>query len=210
VSHDLRNPLNVASIRLEQARQTGDDTYLDDVAGAHARMETLIADLLTLARVGSDSVNLESVDLASVTDSCWQAVVSTEATLQVETDRQILADRPRLRQLLENLLGNAVEHGSAGKQPPQGPDQPAGTRPVTVTIGELDAGDGFYVADDGPGIDRDQRDQVFTRGWSTADDGTGFGLTIVTEVVKAHDWQIDVTESAAGGARFEISGVEFE
>ncbi|PSP50176.1 sensor histidine kinase, partial [Halobacteriales archaeon QH_3_68_24] len=48
------------------------------------------------------------------------------------------------------------------------------------------------------------------RGFTTADDGTGFGLSIVEEAAKAHGWTVDVTESANGGARFEVTGVETE
>jgi len=95
-----------------------------------------------------------------------------------------------VRQLLENLLSNAVDHGGDG---------------VTVTVGEC-AG-GFYVADDGPGIPEAERDRVFQSGYSTADDGTGFGLAIVAEVAEAHGWSVAVTESDEGGARFEITDV---
>jgi signal transduction histidine kinase len=93
--------------------------------------------------------------------------------------------------LLENLLGNALRHGGAD---------------VTVAVGSLD--DGFYVADDGPGIPEADRDAVFDSGYSTAAEGTGVGLAIVQQVVDAHDWSISVTESETGGTRFEITGVE--
>ena len=49
---------------------------------------------------------------------------------------------------------------------------------------------------------------MFEVGYSTREDGTGFGLAIVRQVVRDHDWEIDVAESADGGARFEITGVE--
>ena len=74
-------------------------------------------------------------------------------------------------------------------------------------MGTLDD-EGFYVADDGPGIPREQRTDVFESGYSTVSDGTGFGLAIVQEVVEAHGWSIRVTESTAGGARFEVTGVD--
>jgi signal transduction histidine kinase len=74
-----------------------------------------------------------------------------------------------------------------------------------VTVGDLDGG--FYVEDDGPGVPEDDRESVFTAGYSTADDGTGFGLSIVKQVTDAHGWSIALTESGAGGARFEITGV---
>jgi len=79
--------------------------------------------------------------------------------------------------------------------------------PLEITVGRLP--DGFYVADDGPGIPPDERDRVFEPGHSTSEDGTGYGLWIVEEIVTAHGWTVDATESATGGARFEITGVEF-
>ena len=74
-----------------------------------------------------------------------------------------------------------------------------------MTVGKL--ADGFYVADDGPGIPLDAREDVLTAGYTSSKDGTGFGLSIVTQIVDTHDWDIRVTESAGGGARFEIHGV---
>jgi len=77
---------------------------------------------------------------------------------------------------------------------------------VAVTVGTLE--DGFYVADDGPGIPTEERADVFDVGFTGTDDGTGFGLGIVERVVHAHGWDIHATASEDGGARFEITGVE--
>ena len=190
VSHDLRNPLNVARSRARLAQEEGDLTHLDDVIRAHDRMEALIDDLLTLARSGDRIAETEAVDLAALVEACWADAPTGDATLRVETDRVVHADRSRLRQLVENLLRNAVEHGSTG-----------GER-VTVTVGDLP--DGFYVADDGPGIPESSRDEVFDAGYSTQPQGTGFGLRIVEQVATAHGWTVEVTEGEAGGARFVI------
>jgi len=83
-----------------------------------------------------------------------------------------------------------------------------GGEDVTVRVGTREDGDGFYVADNGPGIPEAERDAVFASGYSTGEEGTGFGLAIVSEIVAAHDWEIDIAESAEGGARFDITGVE--
>jgi len=191
VSHDLRNPLNVAESWLELAREEHDSEHLRKVARAHDRMDALIEDVLTLAREGTTAQEPEWIALDDVVDSCWSTVDTAEATLVSRTDRRIRADRDRLQRLLENVFRNAVEHGGTG---------------VTVSIGDLD--DGFYVADDGPGIPESEREQVFERGYSTSSDGTGFGLAIVAEVADAHGWTVAVTESEDGGARFEVAGVE--
>jgi len=195
VSHDLRNPLNVARSRLEFALRDCDSDHLDHVDHAHGRMETLIDDLLTLAREGDSVRDLEPVALDEVVADCWETVTTDDATLTVETGLTVRADESRLRQLLENLISNAVAHA--------GPN-------VKVDIGAFDGADGpgFFVADDGPGIPPDDRERVFESGYSTAANGTGFGLRIVSEIAEAHGWSVTVTESAAGGARFEIAGVE--
>lgn len=192
VSHDLRNPLNVAKSRLELATDECESDNLEHVSDALDRMETLIDDLLTFAREGEEVQNTVSVSLAETVNDCWQNVETADGVVTVETEQTIRAKQGRLRQLLANLLRNAIDHG--------GDD-------VTVTVGELD--DGFYVADDGPGIPENERDDVFETGYSTADDGTGFGLNIVEEIATAHGWDTQISESRDGGARFEFTGVEF-
>jgi len=208
VSHDLRNPLNVARGTTEILAERADESDRElfaRVQNAHDRMETIIAEMLTLARQGQSVSDLESVDLASAAREAWATTETADATLSVETDATILADGSRLQGAFENLYRNAVEHA--------GPD-------VTVTVGAMPAcpdeegtalarRGGFYVADDGPGIPADDRDSVFQSGYTTAEDGTGFGLAIVQSIVEAHSWDIAVTESAGGGARFEVTGVEY-
>jgi len=192
VSHDLRNPLNVAEGRLELATRECDSEHLDAVADAHDRMGTLVDDLLRLARQGEPVGDTEPVDLGTVSEGCWVTVTTADASLRVETDRRIRADPSRFRQLFENLFRNAIEHA--------GPD-------VTVTVGDVEGG--FYVEDDGPGIPAEERGDVFGMGYSTTDSGTGFGLSIAREVVEAHGWEIAVSDGTDGGARFEITGVAF-
>jgi PAS domain S-box-containing protein len=269
-SHDLRSPLNVAIGALELARDDCDcdNEQFDAVARAHERMRALVEDLLTLARGGATLVETEPVSLADLTERCWETVQTADATLAVEDDCVLQADESRLRQLLENLLSNAVEHGSTSPRsgtredaaehgstsPRSGTREDAvehgstsnrtarqsgdaaehgsadATRPdsvvanggegVRITVGTLDAGGasegdasepgvcgGFYVEDDGPGIPPAERDRVFDEGYSTATDGTGFGLHIVGDVADAHGWDVAVVEGTDGGARFEVTGV---
>ncbi len=69
--------------------------------------------------------------------------------------------------------------------------------------------DPVQFADDGPRIPETDRADVFDAGYARNPDGTGFGLRIVEGIVEAHGWEIDVTDAEGGGARFEITGVEF-
>ena len=78
---------------------------------------------------------------------------------------------------------------------------------VVVTVGPLPDGDGFYVEDDGEGIEPGRRAEVFEAGVTTDDDGTGFGLKIVSEIADAHGWRVDVTDGEDGGARFRFHDV---
>ena len=206
VSHDLRNPLNVAQGRLELARSEGDLGHVDAAASAVDRTLELITDLLTLAKQGERPRELEPVELSALADECWANVATADATLVADADRRILADRGRLKRLLENLFGNAVDHGGEG---------------VTVVVGDISpmytttrAGavvpSGFFVEDDGPGIPAGESERVFEVGYTTDASGTGFGLNIVSEVASAHGWGVDVSEGSRGGARFEITGVEYD
>lgn len=191
VSHDLQNPLHVADARIKLARKECESPHLAEAADALARMEALIEDLLTIAQEGAKVQQTEPTTLETVAEESWDCVETSDATLQSGTEHTIQADPNRLRQLLENLICNAVVHGGEG---------------VTIRTGELE--DGFYISDDGPGIPAEERDKVFEAGYSTTVEGTGFGLNIIEEIVEAHGWEIRVTDSNDGGTRFEITGVE--
>ncbi|MDY6817470.1 MAG: PAS domain S-box protein [Halobacteriales archaeon] len=191
VSHDLQNPLSVANGQLALAQEECESDRLAAVERAHDRMERLIEDLLTLAREGETVTEMTTVDFAAAIDESWQYIETADATLMNEADGTIRADPGRLQQLLSNLLRNAIEHNS---------------ETVTITIGETN--DGLYIEDDGRGIPEDVRDRVFEPGYSTAEDGTGLGLNIVEQIVAAHGWTINIDESASGGTRFEITGID--
>ena len=191
VSHDLRSPLSTAEGRIELAQEECESSHLQTARDAIERGQVLIDDLLTLAEEGERASNFEPVELADVVERCWEGVETGQATLEFGQTQVINADKTRLKQLFENLYRNAVEHGGEG---------------VAVSVGQLD--DGFYVADTGSGIPESERENVFDAGYSTADDGTGFGLRIVEQIADTHGWEIAVTESEHGGARFEITGVE--
>jgi len=192
ISHDLRNPLDVAKARLRAARDTGEAEHFEHVADAHDRMEQIIEDVLTLAR-GSDVVQPdERVELSAAAETAWATVETDDAEIVIEDSLPTVdADPDRLRRLFENLFRNAVEHGGTD---------------VTVTVGSLMDSSGFYVADDGRGIQSEWYDRVFDPGFTTDDHGTGIGLSIVARIVDLHGWSIEVTDSASEGARFEITG----
>ncbi|OYR82068.1 hypothetical protein DJ84_11445, partial [Halorubrum ezzemoulense] len=124
-----------------------------------------------------------------------------------EAEGIILADEGRLRQLLENLIRNSVEHGSTSSRAEPDDSVEHGGKDVTVTVGTLS--DGFYVADDGPGLPDDERDRAELTDFGVSPDGgTGIGLAIVERVAAAHGWTLEIGESAEGGFRATLVGAE--
>jgi signal transduction histidine kinase len=200
-------------------------TLIDDLLEL-ARQGTAIADLEPVRVADVARRAWQTVD----TEGATLDVTLSDAEGEGEVD----GDPGRLRQLFENLFRNSVEHGSTGSRsgvgdsvapgstdgrsaarsddPDPAPDDTDGgtadtARPdgLSVRLTPL-AGDrrGFAVEDDGPGIAPEDRPHVFERGFTTDAAGTGFGLAIVQRIVEAHGWDVQVTESATGGARFEI------
>ncbi|MFT4949959.1 MAG: PAS domain S-box-containing protein [Natronomonas sp.] len=195
VSHDLRNPLNIARMRTELVAEDCDSEHIETVKDAHERMETLINEILTLAREGQGTADTGVVDLGKLARQAWYTVQTHSATLVTPGAATIQADPTRLQELLENLVTNAVEHGG---------------HDVTVRVGVLADGSGFYVEDDGMGLSGAAHGQVFEPGYTTAEDGTGLGLAIVRDVADAHGWTVRAVSGTDGGARFEVTGVSFE
>lgn len=197
VSHELRSPIQTAKSGLDLARAECESRYLDDVDETLTRLNKRIDNVMQLLNDDEAVPELEPIDLAVIVDESWPD--QSTATLSVETDLpRIEAEESRLRQLLENLFRNATEHGGADSSVRVGViDHP-------VRSSATDSSIGLYIADDGPGIERDQRESVFEYGYTGSEDGTGLGLAIVSEVVESFGWEITVTDSNAGGARFEI------
>jgi signal transduction histidine kinase len=210
VSHDLRNPVSVVSgnveilsFDLEDGRETAPqegyatvdadafEDRLDTVSTAAERMETIIDDLLALARGGQSVEDRSLVDLAGVAEDAWAVVDSKDATLTVAADGQVVANRSRLRTIFENLFRNAIDH--------VGPD-------VSIRV-TLD-GDELAVADDGPGIPEAERDQVFEFGHTTSEEGSGLGLSIVKTIADGHGWDVSIDPTYGDGTRFVFSGVD--
>ncbi|MCU4799172.1 ATP-binding protein [Halobacteria archaeon HArc-gm2] len=193
LSHDLRNPLNVAQGNIQLAMDAGATERLERADDAVERIEQIIDDLLTLSREGRTIDDRQFVDLTDVAEAAWQTTATADATLEVELDPStgVFADETRLQNVFENLFRNALSFGGAG---------------VTIRVGPED--DGFYVEDDGPGIAPAERERVFEYEYTTDSDGTGLGLAIVDSIASAHGWSVHVTDGHDGGARFVFSDVD--
>lgn len=192
VSHDLRDPLQAAKANLAIAEaELGDAEILDETDAKLDRMEQLIDDVLVLAKEGREVGDTREVDVTEVAEDAWATGGRGDASLRIENPPTVESDPERLRTVLENLFRNAVEH--------------AGTA-VTVEVGALQAEDGkrigFYVADDGPGFGDADPASLFDHGYTTSENGTGFGLSIVAEIATAHGWEVRAVDD--DGARFEF------
>ncbi|WP_336001316.1 ATP-binding protein [Halorientalis halophila] len=221
ISHDLRNPITVAESRLELMevhvdRGTVDDETesrlradVDEVTTATGRMQDIVDDVLTIAREGKTVEETEPISLAGAARDAWDTVDTEAATLTVDGDRQLQADRSKFLSMLENLFRNAVEHGSTSPDSQDRQDAvDHGPADVTVEIGPTDAG--FYVADDGPGIPTEHEDEIFEYGYTTTEEGTGLGLSIVKTMAESHSWTVELDRDYDDGTRFVFGEVDVE
>lgn len=212
VSHDIATPLTIVENQARLIEATGDPEHVDAIFASTERIHRMMDELLELARQGKAIDETTPVDLASAVQWAWRDVVTDGTTLDVASSTQFHASESRLHQLLENVLQNAVRHGTAGS----GTDDAARTEEgnacddagddLTIRVGALP--DGFYLEDDGVGIPPADRSRVFEQGFTSNPDGSGLGLAIVERIVEAHGWTITATESDGGGARFEVTGVD--
>jgi signal transduction histidine kinase len=195
LTHDLRNPINVLDGYLGQVRKHGmKDHYMDELETHVERMDEIVEETLKIARKGMVVDDPEWIYLHDAVQLAWDGVETYDAQLRLDIDKndppRLQADDALLRELLENLFRNAIDH--------VGED-------AIVTIGSFPGPKtGFYLEDNGDGIPVDKLENIFEPGETIAEDGTGFGLSIVQKIVDAHGWEITASNNSSGGARFEI------
>jgi two-component system OmpR family sensor kinase len=166
------------------------------------RMSALVDDLLLIARLGRERpLAHETVELRELIEPAVAAasVQDPDRTIELSAPEPatIVGDGARLRQVVDNLLVNAVRH------------TPAGT-PIEVALGKDGDSVLISVADHGFGIPESERKSIFEpfnrmeRSRSRATGGEGLGLAIVATIVQAHDGEVGVAETNGGGARFWV------
>jgi len=208
-SHELRTPLTsvrgLADFYFQQGEAASRAEVTRMMAGIQqeaARMGRLVEDLLLLAHFDEDRpLDLQPVDLSSV---AAQAAVAARArqpgralTVAAAGPVIVSADAGRIRQVIDNLLGNALQH------------TPPGT-PVTVAVAAAADHGQLTVADTGPGLSADQAIRVFDRFYRTdparsrAKGGAGLGLSIAAALVAAHGGTITVDTRPGRGATFAV------
>jgi len=195
LSHDLRNPIQVAELQLRTLRESAPHSRkeVEAIARSITRIHDLTEKLVTIAQTGEEGLERDTIEMGACVHRAWNGVATDTVELLIEGDetKQCIADQVRFEQLLQNLFRNAIDHGGEG---------------VTVWFGWTE--DGFYVEDNGPGVPENDREEIFEMGYSNHPGG-GLGLAIVTEIANAHGWDVAVTDGREGGARFEVTGVKF-
>lgn len=207
-SHELRTPL--ATIRgfaelYRQGASTDPEMVLSRIEGQAQRMGLLVEDLLLLARMDAQRpfdrhpVDLLAVAADAVHDARARAP-QRRITLEVLPESEpaeVLGDDARLRQVVGNLLGNALDHTPE-------------TADVTVRVGTDGADAVVEVADTGPGLDGDDAARVFERFYradasrTRTSGGSGLGLSIVAAIVAAHGGTVGVDSAPGEGATFRV------
>lgn len=175
VSHELRNHVGAARLAVESLE--GPTT--EQALSALDRLETLATEAEAIA--SKEVEEIESVELSEAGTDAADRLTAPDATVVIEANQSIAADRDLLTLMIENLLRNAVEHG--------GDD---------VTIRVIDTEQGFAVVDDGPGF---ESENPFAWGYTTGE-GQGAGLAVVRRIGEAHGWS--VAASNEDGARIDV------
>jgi PAS domain S-box-containing protein len=218
-SHDLQEPLRkirsfVGCLRDEQAATLNSDgrDYLDRIQSAATRMTTLVSDLLEFSRVSSKGKPFVPVDLNEVV----QGVISDLEARFVQTGGRaevlhlptVASDPIQMRQLLQNLLGNALKFHRRGETPVVRVSAEIIT--VDDAAGALPGGTcQLSVSDNGIGFDEKYLDRVFTifqRLHGRSDyEGTGIGLAICRKIVERHSGTITARSAPGQGATFIVT-----
>jgi PAS domain S-box-containing protein len=206
VAHDLRNPLNSIVLQTQTLRrrrggpERRDQRSADAIHRAAMRMNHLIQDLLDVTRLEAGE-RLAIRQDATATAAILAEVIAEQREAMPDYDRTfevvvagdlpaVWADRARLHQILENLLGNALKFSRSK---------------VTIGAKAERAAVLFWVADDGPGIEADALPHVFDRFWQATGaghEGVGLGLSIVKSLVEAQGGRVWVESTAGAGATF--------
>jgi two-component system OmpR family sensor kinase len=211
VSHELRNPLHVIAGNLQALL---DDVYpltkeeIARLSDQTRHLTTLVDDLHDVAQAEAHQLNLDKrstdlVVLVKETASAFQPVAAAQGvTLRVELlgtiPSSVDVDRDRIRQILNNLLSNALRHTPTAGE-------------IWVTVQQLQQAFCISIRDTGSGIAAQHLDRVFDRFYRTDDGrsrekgGTGLGLAIVRALTDAHGGQVSVASEGPGkGSTFTI------
>ena len=205
VSHELRSPLTTVQTSVELLElfrgslPPDGQRALELVSVEMGRFSTMVQDLLEISRMdaGAASLDLEEVDLDELVVNTVAAHTGGTVPVEVEPGAvgvTVRGDRRRLQRVIVNLLDNARVHAGGA---------------VLVTVARAGNRARAIVDDAGPGVPIDERGRIFERFYRGAvsgrrSEGSGLGLSLTAEHVKAHNGQVSVLDRPGGGARFVV------
>jgi len=208
ISHELRTPIgtiltDTTNMLRTQEMNTSVRYRIEGIATEARRLNHLLADMLSLARIDSGALHLtlEPVQLGDAVAAAAERLKRASPDRRVDWDAQdagvsVLADWDSLGQIFDNLLDNANRYA------------PPGT-PITVRLAQEDPGRvTVRVVDRGPGVPAEMRDRLFSRfvkGPTSTGDGTGLGLAITRGLVEAHAGTITLEDGQAGETTFRFT-----
>ncbi len=211
VSHELRTPLASMKAMAETICLRGKENpalaadFAEKMVAEIDRLALMTDELLDLAEIEAGRRNIRKVPLIakSAVEDAVQSVAAMAAKknisiyINVEPETKVLADPDGLKQILVNLLDNAVKY-----------TEPGGS--VTITADEKPFGTSISIADTGIGISSEDQKRIFERFYrvdqdrSRATGGTGLGLSIVKHLVESHEGKITVESELGSGSVFTV------
>ena len=209
-SHDLQEPLRKVQafgdiLQTEYADKLGDGSeYLDRMRRAAARMSTLIEDLLTFSRVSTrdpDNVPIDLNDVISgVVEDLESRIQQTKGTVTVGSLLPVLSDSTHMRQLFQNLIGNALKFHRADVPP---------VVSISCTLDDVEMNSIITIADNGIGFDEKYLDRIFSvfqrlQGRDKYE-GTGIGLAVCRKIVERYNGSITALSTPGQGSQFIIT-----
>ncbi|MFP5439301.1 MAG: PAS domain S-box protein [Bacteroidia bacterium] len=200
VSHDLKSPLRSINSLIAWIKEDNEDMseqtsmYFGMIENKLEKMESLIQGVLTYSRIDRTDVNKERIDMQEIVSNIIN-IIDIPANTQVSIDNPlptVLADRFRMQQLFQNLIGNAVTYV----------DKPEGY--VNIGYNETPVDYTFYVKDNGPGIAPENHEKVFKIFQSLVKNerSTGLGLSIVKKVVDHYKGKVWIESTVGQGTTF--------
>lgn len=209
VSHDLKNPLSYITLKTQLLHKDKDafdeklSKFTSSIAKATGQMQTLIDDLLDFAKLESGTLKIDCENhnvhaiLSPLIDIVTTHATEKNISLDFKVDSSVTSvfcDSDRIRQVLSNLLGNAIKF-----------TQPGGH--ISLLINQEDNHVHFCVEDNGPGISPDYLEKIFDRFWQsdeTKKKGSGLGLSICKSIVLAHNGKIWAESEEGRGSKFHF------
>jgi len=206
IAHEIRNPITAAKSLVQQMGE--DPSSLDNVEYANValdelqRVEKSISHLLRFAR--EEDVEMTDVRLSDIVDSALETFRDRIAQLGVGMDLEVApgtgmrADPDKLRRVIINLLGNALDAFA---------EQEIASPRLQIRSGENLAGTEIWirVKDNGPGIEPEKLDKIFSPFYTSKSSGTGLGLAISKKLVDAHGGSIEAHSAPGSGTEFVLT-----